>query len=77
MRLLCLALLALSAVACDTAVECQVQCSESGSTVVRSFPSCTALRDEIDRRGAGETISSCELDALTACEESQCGATPI
>jgi len=77
MRLVCLVLLALLAVACGTAVECEVQCSESGSTVVRSFPSCSALRDEIARRQSGDTISSCEADALIACEDRQCGASPL
>ena len=77
MRLAYLVLLALLAAGCETAVECEVTCSESGSTVVRSFPSCSALRDEISRRSAGETISSCELQALEACEEQQCGTSPL
>ena len=69
--------LALLLAACDGEVKCEVACSEGGSTVQRTFPSCSSLRDEIDRRGSAGTISECEAQALESCEQSQCGSVPL
>ncbi len=76
-RLLCAGLLALTLVACNGPIECETACSDSGSKVVRTFPSCSALRDEIGRRVVGETISVCEAEALEACEKAHCDAVPL
>jgi hypothetical protein len=76
-RLLCAGLLALCVVACDGPIECEALCSDSGSKVVRTFPSCSALRDEIERRVSSETISQCEAEALETCEKASCEAVPL
>jgi hypothetical protein len=69
--------LGLALAACDGEVECEVACSAGDSTVQRTFPSCSSLRDEIDRRSSSGTITECEAQALESCEQTQCGSTPL
>lgn len=69
--------LVLALAACDGAVECDLACGDQGTTVKRTFPSCSALRDEVDRRTATGNISQCEAEALESCVNANCGSVPL
>lgn len=75
--LLLAASLLLSVAACEGEVECDVPCGGENSVIKRDFPSCTALRDELRRAKATETISECEADALDDCLIEQCADAPF
>ncbi len=62
--------------ACGGEVSCETSCNGS-ATVVRNFPSCSALRDEHKRRSDADQLSECEDQALSACEERYCATSPL
>lgn len=69
------AVLGLAGLACESSIVCEFECS--GGRTERSFASCSALRDELERRSPGDTISQCEADALEKCEDEQCATSPL
>lgn len=77
LRVLGGALVLAAACACGGEISCEIKCSATGATVERTFPSCSALRDDFNRRVASGTVSECEATALEACINAQCANSPL
>jgi len=77
LRVLCGALLLAAAFACGGEIRCDIKCSATGATVERTFPSCSALRDEFNRRSSDNTMDECMATALSACIDQQCANSPL
>ncbi|MBN2358933.1 MAG: hypothetical protein JXR83_05735 [Deltaproteobacteria bacterium] len=76
-RVVCIAVLLASVIACSGEIRCEITCSDTGATVERTFPSCSALRDAYNRGVSGGTMDECHAAALEACIEAQCANSPL